>query len=173
MHRPGRRFFPALSATAVACALAGCAVGPDYVFPTVTAGAASSRARSSENVLFKSTAGRTLNDYVVQADASWEPDLWGRISRSVESAKAGAQASAADAQSALLSMQAELATDYFELRGVDQERQLLDNTIKAYRDALDLTQHRRTGGIATDADVAQAETQLRTTEAHALALGVH
>ncbi len=248
MHRPGRRFFPALSATAVACALAGCAVGPDYVrptattaatykelegtgwkpaqpadlgtrgawwevygdsqlneldarvasenqnvqaaqarfraaraavaqfrssfFPTVTAGAAYSRARSSENVLFKSTAGRTLNDYVVQADASWEPDLWGRISRSVESAKAGAQASAADAQSALLSMQAELATDYFELRGVDQERQLLDNTIKAYRDALDLTQHRRTGGIATDADVAQAETQLRTTEAQALDLGV-
>ncbi len=141
-------------------------------FPTVTAGAAYSRARSSENVLFKSTAGRTLNDYVVQADASWEPDLWGRISRSVESAKAGAQASAADAQSALLSMQAELATDYFELRGVDQERQLLDNTIKAYRDALDLTQHRRTGGIATDADVAQAETQLRTTEAQALDLGV-
>ncbi|MGF6776085.1 efflux transporter outer membrane subunit [Paraburkholderia sp. GAS334] len=141
-------------------------------FPTVSASGDYSRARSSANVLHKSTAGLTLNDYVVQADASWEPDLWGRISRSVEGAKAGAQASAADAQSALLSIEAELATDYFELRGIDQEHQLLDNTIKAYRDALDLTQHRRAGGIATDADVAQAQTQLRTTEAQAIDLDV-
>jgi NodT family efflux transporter outer membrane factor (OMF) lipoprotein len=139
-------------------------------FPVVSAGADYSRTRTSENIRFKSTAGFTLNDYLVQADASWEPDLWGRVSRSVEGAKAGAQASAADAQSALLSMQAELATDYFELRGIDQEHQLLDNTIAAYRDALDLTQHRRAGGIATDADVAQAETQLRTTEAQAIDL---
>lgn len=141
-------------------------------FPVVSANAAYSRSRSSTNVRFKSTAGFTLNDYLVQADASWEPDLWGRVSRSVEGAKASAQASAADAQAALLSMQAELATDYFELRGIDEEHQLLDNTIKAYRDALDLTQHRRAGGIATDADVAQAQTQLRTTEAQAIDLGV-
>ncbi|WP_175160502.1 efflux transporter outer membrane subunit [Paraburkholderia fynbosensis] len=141
-------------------------------FPLVTANAAYSRARSSENVLHKSTAGLTLNDYLVQADASWEPDLWGRVSRSVEGAKAQAQASAADTQAVLLSMQAELATDYFELRGLDQERQLLDDTIKAYREALDLTQHRYAGGIATDADIAQAQTQLKTTEAQALDLGV-
>ena len=141
-------------------------------FPLVTANAAYSRARTSENVLHKSTAGLTLNDYLVQADASWEPDLWGRVSRSVEGAKAEAQASAADAQAVLLSMQAELATDYFELRGLDQERQLLDDTIKAYREALDLTQHRYAGGIATDADVAQAQTQLKTTQAQALDLGV-
>jgi NodT family efflux transporter outer membrane factor (OMF) lipoprotein len=141
-------------------------------FPVVSANAAFSRARSSENVLHKSTAGLTLNDYLVQADASWEPDLWGRVSRSVEGAKAEAQASAADAQAVLLSMQAELATDYFELRGLDQERQLLDDTIKAYREALDLTQHRYVGGIATDADVAQAQTQLKTTQAQALDLGV-
>jgi NodT family efflux transporter outer membrane factor (OMF) lipoprotein len=141
-------------------------------FPVVTANAQYSRARSSENVLHKSTAGLTLNDYLVQADASWEPDLWGRVSRSVEGAKADAQASAADAQAVLLSMQAELATDYFELRGLDQERQLLDDTIKAYGEALDLTQHRYAGGIATDADVAQAQTQLKTTQAQALDLGV-
>ena len=97
--------------------------------------AAYSRARSSENVLHKSTAGLTLNDYLVQADASWEPDLWGRVSRSVEGAKAEAQASAADAQAVLLSMQAELATDYFELRGLDQERQLLDETIRGLQEA--------------------------------------
>ncbi|MFM0319530.1 efflux transporter outer membrane subunit [Paraburkholderia nemoris] len=141
-------------------------------FPVVSANGDYSRARSSANVLHKSTAGLTLNDYLVQADASWEPDLWGRVSRSVEGAKAEAQASAADAQAALLSMQAELATDYFELRGLDQERQLLDDTIKAYKEALDLTQHRYAGGIATDADVAQAQTQLQTTQAQALDLGV-
>ncbi|NIF76728.1 efflux transporter outer membrane subunit [Paraburkholderia sp. Cy-641] len=141
-------------------------------FPVVTAGGGFSRTRTSENVLHKSTAGLTLNDYIVQADASWEPDLWGRISRSVEGAKAAAQASAADVDAALLSMQAELATDYFELRGLDQERRLLDDTIKAYEEALELTQHRYAGGIATDADVAQAQAQLKTTQAQALDLGV-
>ncbi|NML33403.1 efflux transporter outer membrane subunit [Paraburkholderia sp. G-4-1-8] len=141
-------------------------------FPVVSAGASFTRTRTSENVLHKSTAGLSLNDYLVQADASWEPDLWGRVSRSVESAKAGAQASAADVEAALLSMQAELATDYFELRGIDQERQLLDDTLHAYQQALELTQHRYAGGIATDADVAQAQTQLKTTQAQALDLGV-
>ncbi|SFJ87675.1 efflux transporter, outer membrane factor (OMF) lipoprotein, NodT family [Paraburkholderia megapolitana] len=141
-------------------------------FPVVGAGGDFSRTRTSDNVMYKSTAGYTINDYVVQGDASWEPDLWGRVSRSVEGAKANAQASAADVQSALLSMQAELATDYFELRGIDSERRLLDDTIKAYREALDLTQHRLAGGIATDADVAQAQTQLQTTEAQAIDLDV-
>jgi NodT family efflux transporter outer membrane factor (OMF) lipoprotein len=141
-------------------------------FPVVTANGGYSRARSSENVKFKSTAGKTLDDWIVGADATWEPDLWGRVSRSVEGARANAQASAADAQSALLSMQAELATDYFELRGIDRERQLLDDTIAAYKEAVELTQNRYKGGIATDADVAQAQTQLRTTQAQAIDLGV-
>ncbi|WP_233865550.1 efflux transporter outer membrane subunit [Paraburkholderia adhaesiva] len=141
-------------------------------FPLVTASAAFNRTRTSENVMFKSTAGHTINDYVVGVDASWEPDVWGRVARTVENAKANAQASAADAQSILLSMQAELATDYFELRGIDRERQLLDDTIKAYEESLDLTQHRYAGGIATDADVGQAQTQLETTRAQAIDLGV-
>ena len=113
-------------------------------------------------------AGFTLNDYLVGLDATWEPDVWGRVARSVESAKASAQASAADMQAVLLSMQAELATDYFELRGIDRERQLLDDTLAAYRESLALTQHRYDGGIATDADVGQAQTQLQTTEAQAI-----
>ncbi|WP_109479008.1 efflux transporter outer membrane subunit [Paraburkholderia sp. C35] len=141
-------------------------------FPVVTANGGYSRARSSENVKFKSTAGKTLDDWIVGADASWEPDLWGRVSRSVEGARASAQASAADAQSALLSMQAELATDYFELRGIDREQQLLNDTIAAYKEAVELTQNRYKGGIATDADVAQAQTQLRTTQAQSIDLGV-
>ncbi|QYD70742.1 efflux transporter outer membrane subunit [Paraburkholderia edwinii] len=141
-------------------------------FPLITYSGGYSRARSSRNIEFRSTAGKTLNDYSIGADATWEPDLWGRISRSVEGAKANAQASAADEQSVLLSMQAELATDYFELRGIDREQQLLDDTIRAYKDAVELTQNRLNGGIATDADVAQAQTQLRTTEAQQIDLGV-
>jgi NodT family efflux transporter outer membrane factor (OMF) lipoprotein len=141
-------------------------------FPLVTAGAAFSRTRTSENVLYTSKAGRTINDYVAGVDATWEPDIWGRVARNVEAARANAQASAADMQAVLLSMQAELATDYFELRGIDRERQLLDDTIQAYRESLELTQHRYDGGIATDADVGQAQTQLETTQAQAIDLGV-
>jgi NodT family efflux transporter outer membrane factor (OMF) lipoprotein len=141
-------------------------------FPLVTASGDFNRARTSENLQHTAKAGVTLNDYLVGVDASWEPDLWGRIARTVESAKAGAQASAGDAAAMLLSMQAELATDYFELRGIDRERQLLDDTIAAYRESVQLTQHRYDGGIATDADVAQAQTQLQTTVAQAIDLGV-
>jgi len=141
-------------------------------FPVVTAGADYTRYRTSQNIEFTSKAGVTLNDYLVGIDATWEPDIWGRVARNVEAAKASAQASAADMQAVLLSMQAELATDYFELRGVDRERQLLDDTIEAYRESLELTQHRYEGGIATDADVGQAQTQLQTTEAQAIDLGV-
>ncbi len=141
-------------------------------FPVIGYSTDYSRARSSQNIKFSSNSGRTLDNYVLGADATWEPDLWGRVSRSVEGAKANAQASAADVQSALLSMQAELATDYFELRGIDREQQLLDDTIRAYKEAVDLTQNRYSGGIATDADVAQAQTQLRTTQAQQIDLGV-
>lgn len=141
-------------------------------FPLVTAGGDFSRTRTSQNLAYTSKAGATINDYLVGVDASWEPDVWGRVARTVESAKAGAQASAADEAAVLLSMQAELATDYFELRGIDRERQLLDDTLKAYGESLDLTQHRYAGGIATDADVGQAQTQLETTQAQAIDLGV-
>jgi len=141
-------------------------------FPVVTATSDFSRARTSRNVEYKATAGLAINDYLVGVDASWEPDVWGRVARTVESAKANAEASAADAQAILLSMQAELATDYFELRGIDRERQLLDDALRAYAQSLALTKHQNAGGIATDADVGQAQTQLDTTRAQALDLGV-
>jgi len=141
-------------------------------FPLVSASGDFNRTRTSANIEHTAKAGITLNDYVAGVDASWEPDLWGRVARSVENAKAGAQASAGDAAAMLLSMQAELATDYFELQGIDRERQLLDDTIAAYRESVELTRHRYNGGIATDADVSQAQTQLQTTEAQAIDLGV-
>lgn len=139
-------------------------------FPTVTANAAFNQSRASSNILYKSSAGVTVPDYLVDAQISWEPDLWGRISRAVEGGRAGAQASAADLQSAILSMQAELASNYFELRGTVEEERLLKETLQAYDKALALTRDRFAGGIAAESDVAQAEEQLRSTQAQLIDL---
>ncbi|SAL22714.1 efflux transporter outer membrane subunit [Caballeronia humi] len=139
-------------------------------FPTVTANAAFNQSRASENVLYKSSAGVTLPDYMLNAQITWEPDLWGRISRAVEGGRAEAAASAADLQSAILSMQAELATNYFELRGTVEEERLLAETLQTYQKALALTKDRFAGGIAAESDVAQAEEQLKSTQAQLIDL---
>jgi NodT family efflux transporter outer membrane factor (OMF) lipoprotein len=142
-------------------------------FPTVTAGAGVSRQRGSENVPNANVGNiGPNNNFLLSADVSWEIDLWGRIRRAVEASEANAQAFAADLETVRLSIQAELAFDYFLLRGVDAQRQLLDKTIEAYGTALDLTRNRFQGGVSPELDVAQAETQLRTTEAQAIDLGV-
>ncbi|WP_244816064.1 efflux transporter outer membrane subunit [Caballeronia sp. Lep1P3] len=139
-------------------------------FPTVTANAAFNQSRVSSNVLYKSSAGVTVPDYVIDAQVSWEPDLWGRIARAVEGGRAEAQASAADLQSAILAMQAELATNYFDLRGTVEEERLLQETLQAYEKALALTRDRFAGGAAAESDVAQAEEQLRATQAQLIDL---
>jgi NodT family efflux transporter outer membrane factor (OMF) lipoprotein len=139
-------------------------------FPTVTANASFNQSRVSSNVLYRSSAGKTVPDYMIDAQVSWEPDLWGRISRAVEGGQAEAQASAADWQSAILSMQAELATDYFDLRGTVEEERLLKETLQAYERALALTRDRFAGGAAAESDVAQAEEQLRSTQAQLIDL---
>jgi NodT family efflux transporter outer membrane factor (OMF) lipoprotein len=142
-------------------------------FPTVTVGAAAVRSRESANVPARSTATIGPNsDFLLPLDVSWEADVWGRIRRLVESSQASAQASAADLETVRLSLQSELAADYFALRGLDAEGQLLEQTLVAYRKALELTQNRYAGGIASRADVAQAETQLKTTRAQYIDLGV-
>ena len=142
-------------------------------FPTVTAGAAVTRFRRSENVPgnTEATIGPS-NNFLLPVEVSWELDLWGKVRRSVESSQAAAQASAADLETARLSVQAELALEYFQLRGVDAERQLLEQTIVAFRTALELTRNRFEGGVASEVDVVLAETQLRTAEAEAIDLGV-
>jgi NodT family efflux transporter outer membrane factor (OMF) lipoprotein len=91
---------------------------------------------------------------------NYEIDLWGRIRRGVTAAREQAQASDADMESVRLSLHAELATDYFGLRSADGQEKLLDDTIKAYQDALQLTQDRFSGGLALESDVTQAEAQL-------------
>jgi multidrug efflux system outer membrane protein len=112
----------------------------------------------------------TYNTFTLALQAGWEVDLWGRVRRQVESARAQLVGSADDLASARLAIQADLATDYFTLRALDAEENLLLRSVEAFRHSLDLTVNRRKGGIATDLDVSQAETQLRSTEAELPAL---
>ena len=105
----------------------------------------------------------STGDFVLPFDLSYELDLWGRVRRGVAASREEAQATAADYGTAKLSLEAELAVDYFELRSADAQKQLLDNTVKAYTDNLQLTLGRFKGGVAPRSDVAQAQTQLDTT----------
>jgi outer membrane protein TolC len=143
-------------------------------YPTLTVNPAASRIRESGNQPFAGpfSAGVTANEFVIPFEASWEPDVWGRVRRSVESARAGAQASAADVENVSLSLHSELALDYFQARDLDAEIQLLDSTVTSFQKALDLTTSRYQGGVASQVDVAQAKTQLETTRAQAIDLHI-
>jgi NodT family efflux transporter outer membrane factor (OMF) lipoprotein len=110
--------------------------------------------------------------YSLPFDVTWQADIWGSIRRSVNSNTDLAQASDADLENARLLYQSELASDYFQLRGVDAEQNLFVETVRSYRDYVELTRHRFEGGIATDADVAQAETQLYDAQTSLTELGV-
>ncbi len=103
--------------------------------------------------------------YDLPVNVSWEADTWGSIRRSILSSAEAAQVSDAQLENARLSYQAELAQDYFELRGTDGEKELLDTTVKSYQDYLKLTQDRFNSGVASGSDVAQAQTQLETARA--------
>jgi NodT family efflux transporter outer membrane factor (OMF) lipoprotein len=145
------------------------------LLPTVSANASSTRSRSpsgrTTTVPADSTGGSNTS-HNLSLSANWEIDLWGRIRRQVESSKAGAQASAADLEAARLSLQSELAVDYFQLRVNDTQKQLLDDTVAGYETSLQLTRNRYAVGVADRSDVVQAETQLKSTQAQALDLGV-
>lgn len=143
-------------------------------YPTLAAGPSISRTRESYNQpnTLRGSTDYQYNTFNLEGQVSWQPDLWGAVRRSVEAARANAQASAADLANVALSLQAELATDYFEMRGLDSQQQLLDGTVKADADYLRLTQIRLKGGVATDVDVAEAETQLETVKAQLIDVGV-
>jgi len=137
-------------------------------FPQINGSASATRQRTSANTSPTSAAAgksRTFNTFNVSADASWELDFWGRIRREVEGARARFTASADDLESAKLSVQAEVAIDYFTLRALDAQSDLLTRTAVAYQRALELTQNRHRAGVATELDVAQAETQLESAQA--------
>jgi NodT family efflux transporter outer membrane factor (OMF) lipoprotein len=134
------------------------------LFPSVTLDGGASRSRSSGNVA-TGTTGRVGNNYQLSIGGSWEPDVWGRLGRAVDSATAGEQASAADLASAKLSAQGELAANYFSLRQTDAQKALLETTLAGYQRALEITQNRYTAGIAAKTDVLQAQTQLANAQA--------
>jgi NodT family efflux transporter outer membrane factor (OMF) lipoprotein len=111
------------------------------------------------------TTGHAATTYSAGVSGNWQPDIWGKIRRTVESDKASAQASAATLAAARLSAQSALATDYFELRAQDQLQKLLDDTVVAETQSLKITQNRYTFGVAARADVVSAETQLLSSQA--------
>ena len=130
--------------------------------PTIGVAPSVSSVRDSANQpYFPSTlANNGGGNFTLPVDLSWEIDLWGRIRRSVTAAREEAQASGADLAAARLSLHSELAIDYFELRSADAQKKLLDDTVQAYSQALQLTENRFQGGAAPKSDVAQARTQL-------------
>ena len=143
------------------------------LYPTATGSLSIARVGQSTNKpLFSPTAPKDYNDFLLPVDVSYEPDIWGRVRRSVEASRSEAQATAADLANVNLSLQTELALDYFSLRGLDAQKQLLDSTVVSYEKALDLTQTRYNGGLASAVDVAQAQTQLETTRAQSIDVDV-
>lgn len=142
-------------------------------YPTITTSPSIIVSRQSAASTHTSVSpGRVATNYTLPFDATWEPDFWGRIRNTVVSSASEAQATAADLQNVRLSVEAELAFDYYQLRSVDAEKRLLDTTIVAFQQQLDLTRVRFQTGIASDEDVAQAETQLNTTQAQDTDLGI-
>ena len=138
-------------------------------FPTVTANPNINRVHLSQHrPLSGTSAGSTYNDLILPLDVSYEVDLWGRVRRTVEQSRENAQASAADLENVSLSLHAELAIDYFLMRSLDAEQQLLNSTVVAFQKALELTENRYQGGVASQVDVAQAQTQLETARALAI-----
>jgi NodT family efflux transporter outer membrane factor (OMF) lipoprotein len=133
-----------------------------YLAPTIAASPSVTNERVSANQPYfpSSQANNGTGNYSLPIDLSYEVDLWGRVRRTVSASREEAQASAADLETASLSLHAELAIDYFELRSADAQKQLLDDTVKAYTDALQLTENRFEGGASPKSDVAQAQTQL-------------
>ncbi|MBL8528610.1 MAG: efflux transporter outer membrane subunit [Burkholderiales bacterium] len=140
-------------------------------FPTLSGGVSTVRSQSPNLPNAPSTT-RPVTTYNLPVNASWEPDLWGSVRRAVESSEAGAQASAASLESARLSAQATLAQNYFLLRIADAQKKLLDDTVAAYERSLELTRNRYAAGVAAKVDVVQALTQLKSTQAQAIEIGV-
>jgi NodT family efflux transporter outer membrane factor (OMF) lipoprotein len=142
------------------------------LFPTVDGSASITRSRSPTGAIGGTTAGRVVTSRSLGVNASWEADLWGRLGRTVEASEASAQASAADLEAARLSAQAALVQDYMQLRALDAQQRLLEDTVAAFEKSLELTKNRYAVGVAGKVDVVQAETQLKSTQAQAIDIGV-
>lgn len=129
-------------------------------FPTISVEPGISSLRDSNNEPYSSGNLKSTGDFILPFDLSYEIDIWGRVRRQVAASREEAQAVAADLESVRLSLHAELAFDYFELRSADAQKRLLDQTVENYRQALTLTTSRFDEGAAPKSDVSQAKTQL-------------
>jgi multidrug efflux system outer membrane protein len=139
-------------------------------FPDVSIAASYTRQRGSPNAPSRTTGAAfgqssTYNDFLAPVTLGYELDLWGRVRRSVESARAQEQASADDLEAVKLAIQSEVAIDFFKLSALDSASELLRSNIQVFSKSLELTRNRRAGGVVSDLDVAQAETLLKTTQA--------
>jgi NodT family efflux transporter outer membrane factor (OMF) lipoprotein len=137
-----------------------------------TGGSSGSGSGSGTGTGSTSSSRGTFTEYSLPFDATWQPDLFGRIRNTVRAAAYGAQASAADLENTRLTVQAEVASDYFQLRGQDALKELLDSTVVAFQQSLELTRALYDTGIDSEESVAQAETQLEATQAQDDALGI-
>ncbi len=134
-------------------------------FPQTGSSFLPARTRDSLNRPSGGKPGQTYNNFILSFDLSYEVDLWGRVRHAVEASTAQVRAGADDIEALKLAIQAEIASDYFSLRALDSEKELLATSIEAYRKSLELTRNRRARGMVSDLDVAQAETVLQTAEA--------
>lgn len=141
------------------------------LYPTISTAPGIASIRDSGNQPYLPATHNT-GDFVLPFDLSYELDVWGKLRRTVAASREEAQATAAELETVSLSLHAELAFDYFELRSADAQKQLLDDTVKAYQDSLELTINRFDGGAAPKSDVAQARTQLQTTMVQDTDVGV-
>lgn len=138
-------------------------------FPTVTGGATVTNQHLS--TFGPQAASATYSTFSLPVQASWEPDLWGRVRNTVRASSFAAQASVADLENVRLAAQAELAVDYYQLRAQDEMKQVLDSTVGAWREALELTRTLTDAGLDSDEDVAQAEAQWDAAQAQDTNLG--
>jgi NodT family efflux transporter outer membrane factor (OMF) lipoprotein len=152
------------------------------LYPQIDVSSDATRARSPANAVRTGSANplagtpartSTYNAYSLSAAVSWDLDIWGKIRRTVESDLASAQASEADLAAARLSAQATLATDYVELRVLDEEKRLYDETVRDYARSLQITQNQYQAGVVAKADVITAQAQLQGAQSQQIALGVH
>jgi NodT family efflux transporter outer membrane factor (OMF) lipoprotein len=141
------------------------------LYPTLSVGPSITESREGSGLTGGIPSG-LRSAYTFPADVSWEPDLWGSIRRSITAASAQAQAQAGDLENAKLLYESELAQDYFSLHGLDGDIDLLQRTAKSYEQYLELTRNRFAGGVASDLDVAQAESQLYGAQTTLIDFGV-
>ena len=142
------------------------------LWPTLAVSATATRSRSPNVAGASGNSPVPVNVYNLPLTASWAPDLWGSVRRAIEGNVANAQASAATLANVRLLAQSQLAIAYFQLRVLDTRRHLLDTAVAAYQRSLDLTRNRYNAGVAARVDVVQAETQLKSTRAQSIDVGV-